>query len=261
MTAPANYRALYSPDKLVLRDNVPAEQQAQTRRILAGYYAHCSALDDCMGELLEALKQTGLSENTLLVFTSDHGDMLGSQGFYKKQKPFDEAVRVPMLFHWPRELGAVPRRLEAPMNSEDMMPTLLGFAGVPVPKSVEGLDYSGYLRGGNDPGDGATVIQCPAPFGEWERRKGGREYRGVRTARHTYVRDLNGPWLLFDNVADPLQMHNLVGDPAHAPLQAGMEALLTRKLRERGDAFLPAADYIRQWGWQVDENGTAPYTP
>jgi hypothetical protein len=105
------------------------------------------------------------------------------------------------------------------------------------------------------------VLMCVAPFGEWERRLGGKEYRGLRSTRYTYVRDLNGPWLLFDNAADPEQRHNLVADPGHAALQAEMDALLFRKLRERNDEFLPGDRYIKKWGWKVDANGTAPYAP
>src|ERR1039458_3124888 len=63
----------------------------------AGYYAHCTALDDCFGELRRTLQEAGLAENTLLVFSADHGDMLGSRGAYKKQQPYDESIRVPLL--------------------------------------------------------------------------------------------------------------------------------------------------------------------
>ena len=260
LTAPEKYRALYDPATLVLRPNVPEKVVAQARKNLAGYYAHCSALDDAMGEILAKLRETGLAENTILVFSADHGDMLGSQGVWKKQKPFDESARVPLLIRWPAGLGAQARQLDAPINSEDVMPTLLGLVGVPVPPSVEGLDFSGYLRGGVAPGDGATVLTCVAPFGEFERRTGGKEYRGLRTTRHTYVRDLTGPWLLFDNEKDPYQQHNLVGEPESATLQAELEEKLQRKLKANGDAFLPAADYIAKWGWKVDANGTVPYT-
>lgn len=261
LTAPEKYRALYAPDRLTLRGNVPETTVPQARKILAGYYAHCTALDDCIGELRTAMTETGLDRNTILLFTADHGDMLGSQGLFKKQKPYDESVRVPMLFHWPEGLGVQPRQLEAPMSSEDVMPTLLGMCGVKSPKSVEGLDYSGYLRGGPNPGDNAAILQCVAPFGEWERRVGGKEYRGVRTVRYTYVRDLEGPWLLFDDQTDPLQLHNLAGVPEFAALQKEMEQLLTRKLAERGDQFLPGDDYIHKWNWAVNANGTVPYTP
>jgi len=261
LTAPEKYRALYDPQKVVLRANVPESMTDYTRRNIAGYYAHCSALDDCIGEVRATLKATGLDENTLLVFTADHGDMLGSQGMMKKQKPYDESARVPLLYHWPRGFGEKPRELDAPVNSEDFMPTLLGLCGVGIPKSVEGLDYSKYLHGGTDPGDGATVLLCAAPFGEWDRRKGGKEYRGVRTTRYTFVRDLDGPWLFFDDAEDPLQIHNLVGDPAHAALQAELDALLRRKLHVRNDEFLPGEAYIKKWGWKVDANGTAPTDP
>src|SRR6185436_15749442 len=151
----------YDAEKLKLRPNVPAAEEGMTRTNLAGYYAHCTALDDCMGDLLRALEEVGLARNTILMFTSDHGDMLGSHELMKKQKPFDESVRVPMLVRWPGQLKAA--ELDAPVNSEDIMPTLLGLARVSIPKTVEGLDYSGYLRGGKNPGDGATVIHCPSP--------------------------------------------------------------------------------------------------
>src|SRR5262249_4348216 len=157
--------------------------------------------------LLETLRETGLAENTLVVFTADHGDLLGSHGGFNKQQPYDECIRVPLLFRWPKGLGSQIRQLEAPFNSEDMMPTLLGLCRVPIPSSVEGLNYGDCMRGGKNPSDGATLIASPAPFGQWERRRGGREYRGVRTLRYTCVRDLHGPWLLFDNQSDPNQMN------------------------------------------------------
>jgi arylsulfatase A-like enzyme len=259
-TAPSKYRALYDPATLQLRPNIPSGLEAEVRKILAGYYAHCTALDDCMGELLETLRETGAAENTILLFSSDHGDMLGSQGQFKKQRPFDESIRVPMLIRWPAGLGRKATTFNAPINSEDILPTLLGLVGVAVPKSVEGLDYSGYLRGGRNPGDDATVFRCVAPFGEWERRVGGREYRALRTARHTYACDLTGPWLLFDNETDPFQTNNLAGSTAHATVQADLDRVLRRKLAEQKDAFLPARDYISKWGYTVNTNGTVPYS-
>jgi arylsulfatase A-like enzyme len=258
-TAPEKYRALYDPERLTLRPNVPETERPNAQKTLAGYYAHCTALDDCLGELRRTLQEAGLAENTLLVFTSDHGDMLGSRGSYKKQRPWDEAIRIPLLLYWPKGFGTKAQQLEAPINSEDLMPTLLGLCGVPIPKSAEGLDFSGYIRGGKNPGDGAAVILCASPFGEWVRRIGGREYRGIRTTRYTYVRDLNGPWLLYDNQTDPYQTNNLASLPKYSRLQGKLDATLSRKLKERHDDFLPGDVYIRQWGYKVDSNGTVPY--
>ena len=260
-TAPAKYKAMYDPAKLQLRPNVPAAAEAQARRDLAGYYAHCTALDDCFAELLATLKTAGVADNTIVLFTADHGDMLGSHALIRKQKPYEESARVPMLFRLPAALGIKARRVDGTINTEDLLPTLLRLCNIAVPKTVEGFDFTGYLRGGADPSGGAAVIQCASPFGEFTRAVGGREYRAVRTKTHTFVRDLNGPWLLFDNVADPYQLRNLVNDPAHAQLQAKLDAELERKLAEARDEFRPGADYIRKWGYAVNATGTMPYTP
>ena len=257
-TAPEKYRTMYNPQQLELRPNVPEASTAQARKQLAGYYAHCTALDDCLGELLKTLNETKQAENTLIIFTSDHGDMLGSQGLQKKQKPYDESIRVPLLFRWPDGLKG-GQQLEAPINSEDLMPTILGLCGIKIPRTVEGLDFSGCMRGGKPPGDGAALISCVAPFGEWDRAHGGKEYRGIRTARYTYVRDLHGPWLLFDNEADVFQTNNLVNSEGHEREQKELEKLLRRKLREQGDRFLAGAEYIKHWNYHVDSHGTVPY--
>ena len=104
----------------------------------------------------------------------------------------------------------------------------------------------------------AALFACYAPFGEWTRAGGGREYRGVRTQRHTYVRTLTGPWLLFDNEKDPYQTKNLCDDPAHAALQKDLDDALQRKLRRTKDDFRPADEYIRKWGYATDKTGTVP---
>ncbi|HYW79816.1 MAG TPA: sulfatase [Thermoguttaceae bacterium] len=260
LTAPQKYRDLYDPEKLVLRPNVPEAMHKQVRRDLAGYYAHCTAIDEMVGRLLQTLKETGLAENTIVVFTADHGDMLGSQGAYKKQRPFDESIRVPLLFHAPSLLGQGGRTLDARINTEDLMPTLLGLCGVDPPASVEGLDYSQYIRGGKSPGDGAAVVTCVQPFGQWTRRQGGRECRGLRTDRYTYVRSLDGPWLLFDNEKDPYQMTNVCNLPEYAEVQARLDKQLMAKLTQQGDEFLPGPVYLERWGYKVDAGGTVPYT-
>ena len=260
-TAPAKYQTMYSPEKMQFRGNVPPEMQQQARGWLAGYYAHCSALDDCIADLLRTLKETGLDKNTIVVFTADHGDMLGSHAQQRKQRPWDESARVPMLWRVPDSLGVKPRRVEGTINTEDVMPTLLGLCGRAIPKSVEGYDFTGYLRGGTDPSGGATIVRCTTPFGEFQRDRGGKEYREVRTARYSYARDLDGPWLLYDNEKDPLQMQNLAGKPEHAKLQADLDALLKKKLAEQHDEFRPGPEYIAKWGYKVDAKGTAPVKP
>jgi arylsulfatase A-like enzyme len=260
-TAPARYRALYDPEKIKLPPNVPESAQAQARRELAGYYAHCSALDECFGGLMRTLEETGLATNTIVLFTSDHGDMLWSQNQQRKQRPWEESARVPMLFRLPASPGIKPQRLAATINSEDVMPTLLSLCREKIPTSVEGLDFTPAMRGGPDPSSGATVIRCISPFGEFARKNGGREYRAIRTVDFTYAKSLTGPWLLYNNQTDPYQLHNLINQPEHAKQQAALDSLLTRKLTEQHDEFLPGPKYIAKWGYKVDANETAIYQP
>mgnify|MGYP000511731559 CR=1 FL=1 len=166
-----------------------------------------------------------------------------------------------MLLRLPASFGIAPQRLAATINSEDVMPTLLSLAGVAVPKSVEGLDFTGAMRGGKDPSDGGTVLRCISPFGEFTRSRGGREYRALRTAQHTYVRALDGPWLLHDNEADPYQTNNLAGLSAYQSLQQKLDARLKEKLAAQRDDFRPGPEYIRRWNYTVDTNETAVYRP
>ena len=258
-TAPAPYRKLYNPDEVELRPNVPPDLADDAREWIAGYYAHCTALDNCLGALLQTIEDEGLADNTIFVFTSDHGDMLGSQGEVKKQRPWEESIRVPFLLRWPRRFGRQGREIEALLDTPDILPTLLTLCDIPIPDTVEGNDFSSALEGGPDPSGGSALIYCPHPFGQFLRTDGGREYRGLRTRTHTYARDLNGPWLLYDNESDPFQMENLVNRPEVASLQSELESRLQEKLAERNDEFLPGETYIEKWGYPLDETGTVPF--
>jgi len=260
-TAPEQYKTMYEPENIRLRPNVPDESAQQARKDLAGYYAHCSTLDVCIENLLHTIREKGIEEDTIFVFTSDHGDMLGSQGEQRKQRPWDESIRVPFLLRYPAMFGCQPKQLDAFIDAPDILPTLLGLCGFPIPDTVEGLDFSNYMQGGANPSDGAAVIMCPHPFGEWVRRQHGREYRCLRTQRYTYVRTLEGPWLLYDNDEDAYQLSNLIDNPAYGQLQQDLDAWLQRKLDAMSDEFLPGMDYIRQWNYTVNERGTVPYAP
>lgn len=260
-TAPREVAERYDPDRLVLRANVPPDLAPQARQWLAGYYAHCTALDACLACLLKALAAHDLDQDTILLFTSDHGDMLGSQGQTKKQRPWDESIRVPFLLRWPALNGRRPRTTDALIDACDIMPTLLGLCGLPVPGSVQGRDLADHIAGGPAPADDAALILCPQPFGQWNAvQHGGREYRGLRTRRWTYVRDRQGPWLLYDNDRDPCQLYNLVDDANAREAREALDHRLKRTLADQNDDFLPGMDYIRSWGYTVDATGTVPYT-
>ncbi|MHC4658350.1 MAG: sulfatase family protein [Planctomycetota bacterium] len=259
-TAPQRYKNLFKVKKLTLRPNVPKEYEARARKDIAGYYAHIAALDDCIGIILKTLNETGLENDTIVVFTSDHGDMLYSQGERKKQRPWDESIMVPFLVRYPAAHGRAGRTVSMPINTPDIMPTLLSLSGLEIPNTVEGADFSDIIRGARVPENHAALITCPSPFGQWKRKKhGGREYRGVCTRRYTYVRDLNGPWLLYDNQSDPYQLNNLCNRGEYSELQRKLEGILSQKLKQTNDEFLPGWDYIKKWNYIVDSSGTVEY--
>lgn len=256
-TAPESFRAMFPEEDIQLRPNV---SDPKFRSDLAGYYAHIAALDHSIGELLATLDATGEADNTIVVFTSDHGDMIGSQNVERKQKPWDESIRVPFLIRYPKAHGEGGRTIATPLNTPDILPTLLGLSEVAIPETVEGRDWSGVIRSGETPEDAPALIMCISPFGEWIRDRGGKEFRGVRTQRYTYTMDRQGPWQLFDNDRDPYQMNNLVNRPDMNALQSGLEAQLTGLLRERNDEFLHGDEYVKQWGYTVDKTGTVQYS-
>lgn len=259
-TAPLEYRNRFDPKGIELRKNVPDSLQERAKKDLAGYYAHIAVLDEMVGKLIKNLKESRQFDNTIIVFTADHGDLLGSHGAYKKQQPYDESVRVPMLYYIPEKLKIAAGEREALMNSEDIMPTLLSLCNISIPDTVDGLDYRPYMEGKEKIGH-ATLLSCVQPFGQWNKvQHGGREYRAIKTLQYTYARDLSGPWLLFDNINDPYQLFNLVGNEGYATLQDELEIQLAHRLKETGDEFLPGMEYIKKWGYPVDETGTVPYT-
>jgi arylsulfatase A-like enzyme len=135
----------------------------------------------------------------------------------------------------------------------------LGLCGLPIPNTVEGDDKSPVLRGKNKDTSKAVLIACYQPFGQWSRDKGGKEYRGVRTRQYTYVRDIEGPWLLYDNKADKYQMNNLINQPQYIGIQKELDRQLKKLLRKTRDNFSPGMEYVKKWEYVVDETETIPY--
>jgi arylsulfatase A-like enzyme len=259
-TALEEYKALYSPEKIELRPNVPDKMRTdRVRREACGYYAHCTALDKCIAEMVQAIDQSGIGDNTILVFTSDHGEMMGSQGCppCQKQTPYDESIRVPFLLRYPPLHASQARDVKTPLNTPDIMPTLLSLAHVAIPATVEGDDLSDLVLATTEASDRAALIMNVSPFADYFR---GQEYRGLRTSRYTYVRNLAGPWLLFDNETDPYQLKNLADQPEQAALQKQLDGRLQAALKKIGDDFRPRKAYQEQWGYEVDKHGCIGYS-
>lgn len=258
-TAPEKYRKMYENHDFKINPNVPADKIEKVKKDLLGYYSHITAIDECIGKMWQTLKDLGIDENTIIVFSSDHGDLLGAHGAWNKQQPYEESIRVPFLIHYPKVLGNAAKALPTLLNSPDIMPTLLGLSGMEIPNSVEGIDFSGVIKGTKKDKVKQTLISCYQPFGQWDRKKGGKEYRGIVTNRYTYTRDLNGPWLLFDNLKDPYQLNNLIGKSDYSSVQSRLNNYLNKELKKRKDDFLPGMEYVKKWNYMVDETETVPY--
>jgi arylsulfatase A-like enzyme len=234
---PREYLDRYDPASVVPRANA-ADDQA-SRRVLRQYYAGISAVDDQIGRLVGALPG-----DTLVVVTSDHGDMLGSHGRWAKQVPYEESISVPLVFCWP---GRLPHRelRDGGFGLVDLAPTILGLAGAPPLPDVYGADLSAAIAGDGPLRD--SVLLLNAVSFDQGHRQGVPEWRGVRTSRWTYARRADGsPWLLFDNHHDPYQRTNLVHDPE-------LDGLLDELLREAsdvpapGDTTLRMLDLVEPW--------------
>ncbi len=251
---PQHYKAMYPPEQLQLRPN--AVDTPQIREDIAGYYAHITALDENLGRLMHALDELGIAQNTIIVYTSDHGDMLGSQGHVRKERPWDESIRIPFIIRWPGKIPAGVTR-NTLLSLVDFMPSLLSLCGLEVPEGVEGRDLSAAMRNETLEEPEAVLLQIPLHGSEGV-NAGLQEWRGIRTHRYTYARHQDGTdWLLYDNYADPYQLNNLINNQNSQQLKTELEVALKRWLIQINDPFLPGLEHIRQLGlselWNISE--------
>ena len=239
--APAEYEAMFDPDALQLRGNVPAEGEAEVRRKSAGYYALIAQIDHNVGRILDFLDSTGQRDNTLVVLLSDHGEMLGSHGRFNKEVAYDEAIRIPLLLRLP---GVIPAgvRYDGIVSGIDIYPTCAGLCGVPPFAEVQGMDQSEAIRGRPGPRRTEALVQW---LGKTRYGWGDYPYRALRTDRHTYcvcsaeANRRNGGFfrLLFDNEKDPDQLNNLFGKPQAVDLQRQLHVRLCKAIVESGETI------------------------
>ncbi|MFW6189434.1 MAG: sulfatase [Planctomycetota bacterium] len=242
--APPEYEAMFRPEELKLRGNVPEGCEAAARSQQAQYCAQIKNLDDNVGRVLDWLSESGLAADTLVCFFSDHGEMGGSHDRFQKVCAYDESIRVPLIMRLP---GIIPPGtvVEDVVSLVDVFPTCASLCGVPTPDRVQGLHYSraATSRGETAPREAALIQWFGNPRYHAD-GKPGPEYRAVRTHRHTYaVSETDGECLLFDNRADPLQAENLFDDPAAGELRAGLHALLRREVLAAGESV---PDFVRR---------------
>jgi len=242
--APPEFMGRYNGARLELRPNVPpaAAVQQIARRDLAGYYAMIENWDWNIGRIRSALEKAGLAFNTHLMLFSDHGDMQGSHGEYRKRLPYEESIRIPFLIGGEQPMGYDARRvgrIPAVVNHVDIAPTTLGLCGIRKPEWMEGYDYS-YYR-----------IRRQAPAGEPDSAflqvvdfRGGNQnldkpYRGLVTRDGwKYVCFENISWLMFNLSEDPYEFVNLAHNSRYRAERKKLIARLRQWIADTGDKFL-----------------------
>lgn len=250
--APPPFEKLYDPARLVMSPNWIAGVRGAGRNDMAKYYAAITAIDEQVGRMLRLLEELKIAEETIVVFTADHGDMVGSQGVNHKCKPWEESIRIPGIIRYPRKIAA-GRRSDMLFSQVDFMPTLLAMCGVPTPAHVQGRDLSKALFDRNGEGPECVLLQMCDSFG---RDGAPAPWRGVRTRRYLYARFEDKPWLLYDVEKDPHELRNLADDPAAHELRAQLDRMLTREMERVGDRWSVNLRVRRTY-----YNGPAVYHP
>ena len=242
--APPDLLGLYDPAKLTLRPSV--QDTPRVRRIYQGHMAMVTGIDRAFGWLMEKLQQRGLAENTIVVFTSDHGDTLLSYDWpNNKGRAEHLSVRVPLIVRWPAQLR--PGVSDLLLGTFDLMPTLLGLMNLPIPATAQGRNAAAAIREGRDDGvDEQLLFFLPT------------NWRGVYTRRHTYSVSLYDPAepntpggrrtfdVLYDRATDPWETRNLFAEPAAAMVRAELHARTLALMQRYGDPGLPFDELLRR---------------
>jgi arylsulfatase A-like enzyme len=245
LDAPPEQMKMYQPGGLKLRPNtveavsrpVGGGRNEAVRPNLQGYNAHITAIDAEMGRILKKLDETGQAENTILIYTSDHGEMMGSHNRMGKRLPHEESANVPFVARYP---GGVPakRASDLMISTIDIYPTLCGLAGIDVPGHCKGRNLAAAVRGETSGGpEHAFLMHIEKDHASGGRNHPAPIFRGIRTKRHTYAVGETGRWCLYDNHEDPYQEYNLAGDTKNNSLMSDLDGEILKYLEEAEDDF------------------------
>lgn len=210
-----------------------ADFDAATWRVLtARYWGFVTLIDAQIGRILEALEDLGLTDDTAVFHTTDHGDMMGAHRMFNKGAAmYDEVYHIPLIVRWPgvTQPGTVSPQF---VRSLDLMPTFLDGAGVPVPDHIDGRSLLPLLRG-EDPDDWPDDVMTEYHGDEW----GLYTQRMLRTHDHKYVHNAPDIPELYDLRSDPHELDNLADDPAHAELRTELERRLLAQMDASDDGW------------------------
>ena len=205
--------------------SMPEEAVRRARR---AYFGACSYIDANIGKLMKTLTDCGLRDDTIVVFSGDHGDMLGERGLWYKMHWFEASARVPMVVHAPARFR--PARVAPSVSTIDLLPTFVAMAGgaLDAGLAIDGRSLMPHLTGGDDGHD--EVI------GEYMAEGSRETVVMIRRGRYKFIHAAQDPCLLFDVQDDPRELRNLADAPQHQDLLASFQA----EVAQRWD--LPALD-------------------
>lgn len=252
-TQPEEERAYWENKNLTMRPNVDLDHmefsygpKPDIPHDYAGYYGHIRLLDRQIGRLTAWLKDRGEWENTIVVYTSDHGDMLGSHGFMNKQLYYEESAKVPLIISWPGKIPAGERTQL--ISLADHAPTLLGLLGAKALENADGTDQSDTLRYPDAPGQEAVYLYSYVPCHQACFRELPSWRAIVSDSGMKYVTDQNHtPVALFDTRSDPHEMRNLLDDSKYTVFCKKMDALLSTQTAIH-DGYEPWENLLRKHG-------------
>ncbi len=210
-------REMEVPPSFSAKDCEERERFLALRRI---YYAMVENLDQNVGRLRTWLEETGLDDNTIVVFFSDHGEMGGCHGLRTllKQYPYEESIGIPLIICDPRHPERADTRIPVPTCTEDLFPTLLGLCGLSPQNPLPGTDLAPLISGSCDQLDRPGVLLEFVAETRANSTFHHETWRGFRSENYKYtvLGDVNGgePWQFFDLQEDPFELNNLVNDPA-----------------------------------------------
>jgi arylsulfatase A-like enzyme len=220
------------------REIISALGEPGMREFLRVYYGMVKLIDDQVGRILKTLDETGKADNTVVVFTADHGDMMGGHGMvWKSTRAFyEEIVRVPLIVSYPGKFK--PAVSERPVDSTDFMPTLLELAGHRAPEQVQGVSLARHLRGEKEPGKVReyTFSERVRPHPKGRRRvlPGTRGDFMIRGRGWKYIRYSNRAEYLYNLRDDPGETVNLIDDPKCGSVRDQLRTDMDRWLDRTG---------------------------
>lgn len=200
-------------------------------RARAAYYGLITHVDHQIGRFLQAAGEYGLLQNTVFLFTSDHGDLLGDHNLFRKALPYEGAVGIPLLVYDPANRLNLPcgGTSDALVELRDLMPTLLDMAGVPIPDTVEGKSLLPILQG---------KAERVRDYLHGEHAYGGQSTQFIITEQSKYIwYTQSGKEQYFDRIADPEERHDLIHEPGVQPRVSELRRLLIRELSGREEGY------------------------